>query len=530
MRLHPTRPTFHVALAGAAVLAAGIALRSGAAVAFGAAMILAVAVGRAIALTAVTRLRAAGFEMVWNTPRRVARTHRGGTLEIEAELRNRGIDDIRGISLRVLTSSFLHATVEPSIVDLPPQSRVFVKVTLEAKRVGRWGVHGMALEVRGVEAGGESLYEVPLMFANPFGVEVLPMALKVLIDTPIGGRARRSAEQGRPSMLAGEGDQLKELRDHVPGDAFKRIAWKASAKRGKLVVREMERDQRDVVWIVLDASVELWAGEPGHAPLDIAVEEIASVAARHLARGDRVGLVITAARLRTWMSPESGPSQASKIAAALASAASCVDADRSDLDESEVAARVAEHARPLDPRGLADLPRGNLDMLAARAESLRHRAPFAPRVPFAASSRERTLRHYLASFGVECAPRLEGERDKSALAMAAAFDRIVTEKLRPSILYAWAPAPAQGTALANAIRKLKRRHIEVRWAQPEVVLRAHSADAPTTVEDAVYEAVQARADVARRRGERVLLRLGARALRVTRPARLVTAEPGDREP
>jgi hypothetical protein len=230
------------------------------------------------------------------------------------------------------------------------------------------------------------------------------------------------------------------------------------------------------------------------------------------------------------MSPESGPSQASKIAAALASAASCVDADRSDLDEGDVAARVAEHARPLDPRGLSDLPRGNLDMLGARAESLRHRAPFAPRVPFAPTPRERTLRHYLASFGVECAPRLEGERDKSALAMVAAFDRMLGEKLRPSIVYTWAPAPAQGTALANAIRKLKRRHIEVRWVQPEVLLRTHSADAPTTVEDAVYEAVQARADVARRRGERMLLRLGAKGIRVTRPAKLARVEPGEQEP
>src|SRR5204862_398480 len=84
-----------------------------------------------------------------------------------------------------------------------------------------------------------SLYEVPLMFANPFGVEVLPLPIKLLMDSPSGGRARRSAEQGRPSLLAGEGDQLKELREHVPGDAFKKIAWKASAKRGRHVVRAL---------------------------------------------------------------------------------------------------------------------------------------------------------------------------------------------------------------------------------------------------------------------------------------------------
>ena len=524
MRLHPTKSTFHVAAAGAVMLAVGVLMglplfqeRGGAPaiVAFGGAMLLAVAAGRALAQGAVTRLRTAGFEMVWSTPKRVARTARGGVIELEAELRNRGIDDVRGVALRVLSSSFVEAEVKPAIVDLPPESRAFVKVTLKAKRVGRWGVHGMALEVRGTELGGEGLYEVPLMFANPFGVEVLPVAIKMLLDSPVGGRARRGVEAGRPTNLVGEGDSLKELRDHVPGDSFKRIAWKASARRGKLVVREMERDQRDVVWLVMDASVELWAGEPGHAPLDHAVEEVASCAARHLAKGDRVGLVVTASRLRSWLAPATGPSQASKIAAALASAASMVDADRSDLDEAEVAARVAEHARPLDPRGLADVPRGNVDLLAARAEMLRTRAPFAPRLPFGATARERALRHYLASFGIESAPRTEGERDKTAATMAQAFDKLLGEKLRPSIVYAWAPAPEEGSPLAQSVRRLRGRHVDVRWVQPAVDLAPVDLDA---VRAADYEAVRARAELAEQRGARILKKLGARPSALRRAA------------
>jgi uncharacterized protein (DUF58 family) len=513
VRLHPTRPTFFVAAAGTVMLACGVVAKSAAMVAFGGAVIIAVAIGRSLALGAVTRLRAAGFEMVWNTPKRVARTSRGGTVELEAELRNRGIDDVRGVALRVLSSSHIEAEVEPKVVDLPPESRAFVKVTLRAKRVGRWGVHGMALEVRGTDVGGEGLYEVPLMFANPFGVEVLPVALKMLLDSPVGGRARRGAEAGRPTNLAGEGDSLKELREHVPGDPFKRIAWKASARRGKLVVREMERDQRDVVWLVVDASVELWAGEPGHAPLDHTVEEVASLASRHLTRGDRVGLVVTASRMRSYIQPGTGPSQAAKIAAALASTASMVDADRSDLDETEVAQRVAEHARPLDPRGLGDIPRGNLDMLAARAEMLRTRAPFAPRLPQAPSARERSLRHYLASFGIECAPRSEGERDKTAAAIAGAIDKMMREKLRPSIVYVWAPAPNAPTLLGQAVRKLKNRHVDVRWLQPAIDLEPAPGD---LVQGAVFDAVRVRAEVAQERGARVLKKLGARAATLRR--------------
>ena len=319
--------------------------------------------------------------MVWTAQKRVARTARGGELHIEAELRNRGSSDARGVNVRAVASSHLDVTIEPRTMDLPAGSKVRVDVTVRAKRVGRWGLHGMALEVRGTPAGGEGLYEVPLMFANPYGVEVLPMALHAMIVSPRGGRSRRAAEAGRTAALAGEGDQLRELREHVPGDAFKRIAWKASARRRKLIVREMEREERDVVWLVLDASCELWAGPPGRAPLDYGVDEIAALAAKHLGRGDHVGLVVTASRLRTWIPPGSGGAHAMRLAAALASAASMVDADRCELDEHEVAQRVAEHARPREARGRTDLAKGDLDQLATRAGVLRTRAPFAPRLP-----------------------------------------------------------------------------------------------------------------------------------------------------
>ncbi len=512
MRLHPTSATFHVALAGAAVVAVGLAAREAPMVAYGGAMILAVAVGRAAALIAVTHLRAAGFEMVWSATKRVVRTTRDEEIVVHAELRNRSPDEMRGVAVRAVVSSMIEARIEPSEVDLPAESRTRVKVILRGRRVGRWGVHGVALEVRGTKGGGDALYEVPLMFANPLGVEVYPRALHAYALSPRGGRARRVAEVGRPAPLAGEGDELRELRDHVPGDPFRRIAWRASARRGKLVVREMEREERDIVWLVLDASVELWAGPEGRAPLDAGVEEMSALATKHLARGDLVGLAIFATRLRTFIEPARGAGQALKIAAALTSSASMIDADRSELDEWEVAQRVAEHARPLDPRGLADIPRSNLDMLAARAEQLRARAPFAPRIPFAAGSREQALRHYLAAFGVEVPPRTEGERDKAHDTLAATLGRILKLKSRASVVHVFAPAPPPTSEALRSIRRLRARRVYVTWSVPplesSVGQRESAASDPVTVEDAVVGAVLARARAARARAERSLRSVG----------------------
>jgi uncharacterized protein (DUF58 family) len=518
MQLHPTRATFQVALAGAAMVAVGVAAKVAPAVAFGGAMLLAVTLGRALALSTVTRIRASGFEMVWGTTRRVTKATRDDEIVLEAELRNRGFDDARGVNLRPVASSMLEVSIHPATLDLPAASKVKFEIRIRAKRVGRWGVHGIALEVRGTPLGGEGLYEVPLMFANPHGIEVMPKPLFAMLQTARGGRARRVAEAGRPAPLAGEGEHLKELREHVAGDPFKRIAWKASARRGQLLVREMEREERDIAWLVLDASVELWAGAQGKAPLDVAVDELGGVAARHIAKGDRVGLIVFASRIRTWLAPGTGPLQASKISAALASAASMVDADRCELDEAELAQRVAEHLRPLDPRALSDVPRGNLEALSVRAEAMRSRAPFAPRLPMSASPREARFRHYLASFGVEVPPRVDGEREKADLQLRGIFEKLAREKnakKRPSIVHVWAPPPGPESQMDSAVRKLRGRHVELRWTMPSFEPGlAPRHDGGLTVEDVVLDAVRIRVRASQARAERAMRSLGVRARHV----------------
>jgi uncharacterized protein (DUF58 family) len=535
VQLHPTRATFQVALAGAAMVAVGVAAKVSAAVAFGGAMLLAVTLGRALALSTVTRIRASGFEMVWGTTRRVTRLERGGEVVLEAELRNRGVDDARGVNLRPVASSMLDVAITPLVLDLPAASKVRFQVTVRPRRVGRWGVHGIALEVRGTPLGGEGLYEVPLMFANPHGIEVVPKPLFTMLQSARGGRARAAAPAGRPAPLAGEGEQLKELREHVPGDPFKRIAWKASARRGQLLVREMEREERDIVWLVIDASVELWAGEAGRAPLDVAVDELGGVAARHLARGDKVGLVVFASRARTWLPPESGPLQGTKIVAALASTASAVDSDRCELDEVELAARVAEHLRPLDPRGLGDVPRGNLDALAIRAEAMRVRAPFAPRLPQSATPREQRLRHYLAAFGIEVPPRVDGEREKAEAQLAVLLDKIARERRKkPSIVHIWAPPPGpESEPLERSIKKLRARQVDIRWTMPafEPALETRPTGLPS-VEDVVRSAVRLRVRASQSRAERAMRGLGVRPRGVDvrrRPLASLTA-PASTEP
>jgi len=523
MNLYPTRATFHVALAGTAMIAAGVATRGAAPAAFGSAVLLTIALARGLALVAGARLRQAGFEMAWAHGPRVVKVARGGTIVLRLELRNRSQDRVRAVGLRAIASSFLHVEISPREVDLPPASAVIVDVVVVGNRIGRWGLHGLALELRGMPLGGEGLYEVPLVFSNPFGIEVEPQALVAMLRSPRGGRSGQVTEAGRSARTRGEGDELRELRDHVVGDAFKQIAWRASARRGRLVVREMERQERDIVWLVLDASVDGWAGSPGTAPLDRAVDELSAVAVRHLSRGDQVGLVVFASRPRAWIAPGRGKTQAALITGALSGCSTMVDVDRSELDELEVAQRVAEHLRPLVrdepwPRSPSDL-----DRLAGVAESMRARAPFETRVPHALSPRDRTLRHYLACFGIEVPPRTEGERPRAESELARTLTKLMTVKPRPSIVAVWAPAPTPHGLVARAVRSLRARRAEIRWTIPDldasIGVEAASTKEKLAVAVSVEEALRVRVRAEQKRALTTLRALGVHAgLRVARTA------------
>lgn len=528
MQLYPTRPAAHLAIVGVAMAAAGALAGEAAIVGFAAAVLIAVAIARAVTLVAVARIRAAGFEMLWVGSKRLVRTTRGTEHVIEAEVRNRDTLAARYVKLRALASPNLEVSLEPAAGEVRACGRLKVKVIVKAPRVGQHGLYGLALEVR----GAPGMFEVPLTFANPYGVDVLPKAFVPHLRAGRGAKSHLIAPAGRAGRLRGDGSTLRELREHVPGDPFRRIAWKASAKRGRLMVREYEREEREIVWIVLDTSVELWSGPVGRAPLDAFIDEAAAVASRHLARGDRVGLVIADTAVRATVLPDTGSGQLAKLVRILATSGGTIDASRSDLDELDVAVRVIEHLRPLDDRGLADVPRNALDKLAQRADAMRARAPFRVKTPEGRSERDAMLRRYLASFGIDAPPKTQSDRKVAAEAIVSGLVAIARQKPRASLVYVFAsaPDPAVHAALQSTTARLSRAGSGVYWTLPAyeagllppwLTPRA-PADDGEKEQDAAFSgaapqaalAVRLRSAVASRKAEASLRKVGVRLARV----------------
>jgi uncharacterized protein (DUF58 family) len=101
----------------------------------------------------------------------------------------------------------------------------------------------------------------------------------------------------RDSPQKGMGAEIHALRDYQPGDSARLIHWKVSARTGRLVAREFEREERRRVTLLLDNGVPD-PSAPGVADnFERAVVACASMANAYLERDYQVQLITRSGRV-----------------------------------------------------------------------------------------------------------------------------------------------------------------------------------------------------------------------------------------
>jgi uncharacterized protein (DUF58 family) len=174
-------------------------------------------------------------------------------------------------------------------------------------RCARWGGYAPGeLAVRAHDRLGlfrfEAVYDrrVPLrVYPQP---EPLLSVLRPLETQVFAGNQVARAK--------GDGIEFADMRPFVPGDRPRRVNWRASARRGELVVNEHHPEKNTDVIIFLDSFVEARAEEAG--TLDLTVRAAAALAESYLRRKDRVGIVGFGGILR-WLLPGTGLVQLYRI-------------------------------------------------------------------------------------------------------------------------------------------------------------------------------------------------------------------------
>ena len=219
--------------------------------------------------------------------RYVVHSHWGRALS--AELIDELPDAVGGATLR-------------TVFDLPPRGTADIAVSLVGRRRGRHAVGRVALALR-----------------TPLGLLVTRVRFErddtILVTPSVAGVSRyrllavqhRLHEAGvRVLRQRGEGTSFAGLRDYVVGDDPRRVDWKATARRRKLIVRETQVEQSQAVLALVDAgrSMTQLAGEFSrfeHALSSVLV--LADVAAQS---GDRVGTLVFDDQVRAYVAPQRG--------------------------------------------------------------------------------------------------------------------------------------------------------------------------------------------------------------------------------
>ena len=104
----------------------------------------------------------------------------------------------------------------------------------------------------------------------------------------------------------GTGSELLDLRDYLPGDPPKTIAWKASARRGRLMTKEFDSEVPIRCTLFVDTSNSVRIGGAGKNALGRIVNIASAVAQANTAARDLTGLCLFDDRKTHYVRPARG--------------------------------------------------------------------------------------------------------------------------------------------------------------------------------------------------------------------------------
>ncbi len=272
------------------------------------------------------------------------------TLGLRVRTQARG--DARGLRVEPLVSGPSPVGVDALTLDAPGQAQGEFAVTFTLPRAGLWRVWGCRLTLGDALGLTTQSRWHPLPLLIHAGPRPVPASTAAALLNRIG--AVRDREGRHLDRQSGSGLELRELREYVPGDPLKAIAWKASARRQRWLVRANEDESMRRFQVVLAIGRTMRDGEPGQTPLDAGIDLAAALL--QLASGERVGLTTYDHRVVAHIRPDTGRPHAQRLLQQLLDVTRVVDADLTEISDAELFARVGELLERQEGLSLRRLP------------------------------------------------------------------------------------------------------------------------------------------------------------------------------
>jgi uncharacterized protein (DUF58 family) len=161
--------------------------------------------------------------------------------------------------------------------------------------------------LRNVPRGRYPIVETHVVVEDPFGLErvevELPGGASILVyprladvDRLFSEAGARTPEGRRLLLQRPSGFDLHSVRDYEQGESLRRVHWPSTAKRGQLMVKELEDAPRDESAVLLDADAGAVVGRPPDSTFELAVRAAGSILKAHASSGRRAALLVNSAR------------------------------------------------------------------------------------------------------------------------------------------------------------------------------------------------------------------------------------------
>ena len=179
----------------------------------------------------------------------------------------------------------LGSTVRVPITRLPSGREVNHSYSIRCTRRGVYEV-GPLVAVAGDPLG---LRQRETVIAEPFELLVHPR-VELVSDRPLTRQFEDPPMRPPVSKPWPSGLEFYGMREYVPGDDLRRIVWRASARTGKIMVREAEQGITDKISIILDTDRGAHSrdGEGLSESFEAGIRTAASLGVRHLREGYEV--------------------------------------------------------------------------------------------------------------------------------------------------------------------------------------------------------------------------------------------------
>jgi uncharacterized protein (DUF58 family) len=201
------------------------------------------------------------------------------------------------------------ASPDEAMAELPPYARRTLHYSLSAPGRGRFSFANIHLRLESRAGLGAVIRTVPAAAE----VRVYP-ALRATRRYDLAARLNSLYSVGLRSVRrAGSGGEFEQLREYVPGDPYRDLDWKSCARRHRPITRLYEQEQSQTVLLALDAGRMMAIRLGRITKLDHAINAALLLAYVALRKGDKVGLVVFADSIRTFVPPGRGRGQYRRI-------------------------------------------------------------------------------------------------------------------------------------------------------------------------------------------------------------------------